>query len=228
MHPDTLSVLETFESEGLTLSQRYRQEASLPRRTDKAKIYFIPSGTFPIFQEEDWEDLPDIEQEHDKVLSYLRQQDPDIRRGDIIVIEEQLDENNRGDIGKFAFDDEKIISWNSDPESPGARFLPEEFQVITEFPIHYWSEAFDDSSEMHVPFDFRQNIAQPEIYPFPGTSMLALSFRDKYHILGEEYGTDGLFIEEIKNLKYFSVTNYPFHNLDTNHLLIAPNVYTPR
>lgn len=216
----------------MALAQRYRHLATLPRRPDKAKVHFIPSGLFGIFGYEEWEFLN--EGDYDEVLSYLRQQDPDIIRGDIIVIEEHINEDERADMGKMAFDGENIINWNLDGEMPDIRFLPTEFQVVSEFPLQYWSEVFDDPTEMLVPFDFKkqmpdfrsENIASFDVQEEPDGGftlvaptdrpgrterMLVIPFRDSngtvYNILGHAYGIGGPFENEVKVLKYFGVLN---------------------
>lgn len=225
-----LIITELSDTIATMLADRFRQLSRLPRQNNRAKIFFIPRGLFSIFADDEWVSLPDIEEEHDRVLNYLRQQG-DLRRGDIIIVEERLDDSNRADLGKFAFDGEKIIRWTCDPECSDGRFIPEEFQVIMEFPIRYWDNAFDSPDDMYVPFDVAQhlpNITSANIYPAKGfepfLQMEALPFLGRdgqvYYIIGSTTSSNYDFDTDVKHQKYFEVVD--------DYTLEYPNVCTPR
>lgn len=65
----------------------------------------------------------------------------DVQRGDIVVLEDHLDDSQLNNNGKMAYNGKHLISWKL---YEGRRFLPVEFQAIIEFPIHYWDDAFDN------------------------------------------------------------------------------------
>ena len=113
------------------LADRYRRLSLLPRQPDRAKIHLIGPGIL----HEEWEDLlddPDIIQ---TIMDYLRANnggvEPDLRRGDVLVVEDYLEEEERVDTGKFSasgpllhggVNEPSFIPWNNDPE--GNELLP--------------------------------------------------------------------------------------------------------
>ncbi len=108
----------------------YRQER-------RAKVYSIEIGnmyepTSPSSPEEDLFTKIDS-------LKILRQQNVDLRRGDIV---------NLTRFGKLASVDDQFIfdgvkierSWG-EPDDYDGVMVPPEFMVITEFPVQYWKDA---------------------------------------------------------------------------------------
>ena len=224
-----------------SLAQRFRRLSQLPRRPDRAKIHFLPRGAVPSLSEEDWEDVAEGNEE---LLAYLQQRD--LRRGDIIVVEEHLEDDERRDRGKLAFDGEEIVSWNFDEDR--ARFLPRQFQVVKEFPLQYWSEVFDNPDEALVPFDFSrrlEGLSDLRIHTIraPRGIMKTIPFQDQqgqvYYILGDENNFMGDFERVLPHLDYFGVLNprsgsYDYFSaerlpggVDADRVLFIPSVGTP-
>jgi hypothetical protein len=104
------------------------------------------------------------------ILKYLKRKDKGtlkLTRGDLIYLEPELGYRNSG---KYIFDGKEIkdLNYDIDPSRaatsevdprPCSRVnedygsIPEEFQVITEFPIHYWDNRIEHNTL--VPFNFK-------------------------------------------------------------------------
>jgi hypothetical protein len=235
------------------LIRRFRQIATSPRREDKAQVYMIPPGALPEregydpFEYDVWEDI--IAELELNILWYCRYKGPPIRRGDIIMIEARLNqEGAQGgqDVGKLAFDGQHVIRWESMGDD--MRFLPETFQVIGEFPLQYWSDVFDDSDEMYVPFDFEERL--PNI---PLTNIVTLQTKrgpmrvlpihdqrgHSYYIIWHHPGTFGDVEELFNQLRYFGTLDATFSHsgyhglnqviqgLTLENTLVVPNIIIP-
>jgi hypothetical protein len=85
------------------------------------------------------------------ILKYLKTKDKKslkLTRGDLIYLELELGYRNKG---KYIFNGKEIMDLNFEVDDNGN--VPMEFQVITEFPIHYWDGRI--SHNTLVPFDFK-------------------------------------------------------------------------
>lgn len=213
------------------LAERFRVLAQRQRLPDRAQIHFIPKGAFPGLEYYDWEDYTVAV----KVLEYLEGKKTDLVRGDIIVVEEQL--SNEGfNYGKFAFDGENVISWEIDPNNYKVRFLPREFQVIKEFTLQYWVDAYDYDRDMIVPFSFRDNLFGQDLMVLNEPEGEVIPFLDdkgtKYHIIipgSNIQGIGGSNVEQdLQHIMYFEILSSDDERLskkyDPRFTLLLPSV----
>lgn len=71
-----------------------------------------------------------------------------IRRGDVVHLEAA---DNYRNTGKYIYDGYRIINLNYDYDEYGA--VPNEFKVIDEFPIHYWTSVIAHNGIVHFNSD---------------------------------------------------------------------------
>ena len=212
----------------MDLIDKYRQLGLQPRKSNKAKIFFIEESKFPSigdYDEYSW-DIELIKDNADREIVEIVGEN-NIQRGDVVVFEElvgskQIIDENRiiyGDYGKLIYDGEKLIPWtklceNDDKDEEDNKdvryFIPQEFQVILEFPIQYWEYAFDE--EAHVPLRLNLFDMITEEIKIPNhehIGLKALNFNlnnGDYSIIGLEYH-EGTFEDQLPGINYFGVAN---------------------
>lgn len=129
-----------------------------PRLDGHARVHHVSDGVSR--NSEEYEPCLTDEELADG-LTYLRLQNADLRRGDIIVFDELT--GYRSD-GLAFFDGEQIIHPEDEPDDYGT--IPRQFQVITNgVPIDYWHGAGDASNlfdwhNNYVWFDHRDVVDQ--------------------------------------------------------------------
>lgn len=221
----------------MSLIEKYRRLSQLPRREDRAKIHMIG----PDVMGEEWEDFLDNDEDivH-RIRNYLEAiGDTDIRRGDVFVVEDDLNEDEQADSGKFsALSPTRFVRWEIDYEgSPEVRFLPTELQVTEEFPLHYWDEVFDNPREMYVPFHywdhFRGVVEDLVIEPLAddpdrlGTSFVARDGKT-YYIISKSGDSVRSFRKSINDLEYYEIKNNRADSeYDYDAILFVPGIVTP-
>ncbi len=127
---------------------KMRQLAALPRRPNRAHVHLIQYDDF--YFDYDVDELPEITS-NDALHAFLSKPNIDLKRGDFVCYDFYLGYRNEG---KAIYDGTKIVDLSFDPDDYGS--IPEEFQVIVEFPPMYWSEVIDNNN--NVPFNFKMNI----------------------------------------------------------------------
>ena len=157
----------------------------------RAAVYYHPFGG----EGSDREDDPDLEEVLQEIRLRDLLQDRDRRRGDIL-----MDSNERGlpdtpdqpytdhgyrHNGIYIFDGTKITHLESNgPDDYGT--IPEEYQVVTEFPPMYWSHVLNHNA--YVPFDVRRHLG--ELNPQFATQIVRTDGRGA-HIVYPFTGPDG-------------------------------------
>lgn len=136
----------------MDLPIRYKKaqypEITEKRRPDRAKVWLVTwSELLKIAPElkdfwldihntldlaEENEDM-DTKEIFEKIAQHLQKKYSDLRRGDMIYLQPELGYRNEG---IYIYDGEKIQRLTADIIDYG--HIPGEFEVITEFPIHYW------------------------------------------------------------------------------------------
>lgn len=247
-------------------SVRYLQLSNLPRRSDKARIHYVPKGATDVFKGNDFvhaaQDFApgtNIEEMKEKLLDeiinefadseagmeaimYLRSIGRDFQEGDIIAIGDFVDREGPEHIGLYGYINksseahpERLLRFESD-EDNAYMFLPREYQIITKFPLHYWSDLpenivpFDLSK---VTFDFKKDLYKLDPEKYAGFQQ-ALPFQHGekvYYILIQNMYDFELYYLD---LKYFEVREssdeiwselpYP---LNFENTLFIPDVNTP-
>ena len=216
----------------MDLIDKYRQLGLQPRKLNRAKIFFIEESKFPSigdYNEYSWDEELIKDGADREIVEIIGESN--LRRGDVVVFEELVgnkqirDENTiiHGDYGKLIYDGEKLIPWTKlddeddydeedehDDDRDVRYFIPEEFQVILEFPIQYWEYAFDE--EGHVPLRLNLFDMITEEIKIPNhehIGLKALNFNlnnEDYSIIGLEYH-EGTFEDELPGINYFGIAN---------------------
>jgi hypothetical protein len=125
----------------------------------RARLIQIPSNLLPeddLFLDyydnmADGDDVIDVLNHSPDIRAFL--QDAKIRRGDVIHLEPSGDYRNDG---KFMYDGHNIVPLDYSLDDYGA--VPASFQVIREFPIHYWQGIIVHNAIVH--FDIRPYLDQ--------------------------------------------------------------------
>ena len=144
-----------------------------PRLTDRAYVHLIYESELPGWKDLDWVttlhggDNDDLRREVKRILEI---RGDEVRRGDLIYLEPFLYENPRFteedkiklDEGKLIFDglnvmplDFILATYRNENQSDRPYFIPEQFQVIVEFPIRYWQGRIHN---FWVNFNFKKHI----------------------------------------------------------------------
>jgi hypothetical protein len=135
------------------------------RRPDRAKVWLVSAAELLSIEPE----LANLWPEHltldqvsltgiDKrdvfkqIACLLRRREPDLQRGDMVYLEPELGYRNDG---IYIYDGRTMVSLTTDIIDYG--HIPAEFEVISEFPIHYW-EGRNHHNDL-VPFDMAINFA---------------------------------------------------------------------
>lgn len=136
----------------------------------------------------------------------------DVRRGDIIFVEDYLGCHNDG---KLIFNGKAVIPLSDTPDEYGS--IPEEFQAISEFPVLYWDNIISHNG--YVPFNFSKHIPHPSPNQFlihDNRPYFRFEFTDRftYYIIPDiPYGWNRETFETcLKSATYFE--NYVWYQLD--------------
>lgn len=124
----------------------------------RAHVHYIPVQN---------DEEPDL----DRALQDLQGEGVELRRGDLVLDSTEWRPSSNPDDprpegsyrhdGIYIYDGTRILPLNHDgPDDYGS--IPEQFQVITEFPTMYWSHVLNHSS--WVPFDFREHLGQVDAH----------------------------------------------------------------
>lgn len=148
---------------------------------DRASVWLVPTKILlqleprleEIWTEKHFQTLADLDAIYQqifspkkifaKIIRYLKQTVPNLNRGDLVLLEPELGYRNNG---KYFYDGETLMPPEMTADDAG--HIPNEFQVITEFPINYWEGQMDHNSL--VPFDVEANftsIGEEEIVWLP-------------------------------------------------------------
>ncbi len=154
------------------MSFEYPPEVYEPRIANRAFVHLIYESELPELRPLDWED--DLNRgDNDALFHEIKRifeiRGDEVRRGDLIYLEQFLFENPRflwpphttaywSDRGKLIFDGLNVIPLTYDVDryrsQSSAYFIPEQFQVIMEFPIRYWQGRIRNS---YVNLDIEKN-----------------------------------------------------------------------
>lgn len=139
----------------LTPLDDYIQLAHKPRDPNRCQVHLLKGPSELMDNYDFWQfvDLQDEPAFQDALTEELRTH-LDIRRGDVVFIEDYLGYRNNG---MMIFNGKRVIPLDSEPDDYGT--VPKEFQVITEFPIMYWCDTITHNS--YVPFNFSKHIPNP-------------------------------------------------------------------
>ena len=176
------------------LRNHYADLSALPRRPNRARYYLIPDR-IPGTRDPEWYAIltDNNRNEAFELQNYIISRDSnkgsknigssgDLLRGDIAVISHQLDSAERG---LLIFNGSSFDAFEED--TYGNPFLPPDYQVITEFPIQYWSDMFSTL----VPFNFVDSLGAVKyanliqtitgyLYPFKSNEVIYYIFADNY------------------------------------------------
>lgn len=152
------------------MSPELPSEIYEPRLTDRAYVHFIYASELPEWYGRDWVTSAN-EGDNDDLLRdvnrVLKMRGDDVQRGDLIYLEPFLYETSsmkhslvvNSDEGKLIFDGINVMPLDYIEDryrgEGNPYFIPEQFQVITEFPIRYWEDRIHN---YWVPFNVRKHL----------------------------------------------------------------------
>jgi hypothetical protein len=160
-----------------------------PLSTKRAKLFALdetelrrllpeidPDDGTMFFQAKNWKEC---------FLQDLANKGQTIARGDIISM--PLYGEDKDDTDKWVFDGQKIYEFEMQMDKG---LLPEQFQVIREFPINYWQGVLD---KPFVPYDFGKHHPQAELEDIEVVKVGSMTYfyypvfgqdiKDKYKII---------------------------------------------
>lgn len=184
--------------------QKWRNLCEQPRRPDRAKCYYLNAVRLSAIDgltKENYSEREYMDEIYNLLVGEF------VRRGDVILLEPFLGYRNDG---KLLYDGNQIIDLGREMDEYGN--IPEDFQVIEEFPPLYWIDFIEHNE--YVPFNFAERLPDASVNTVREINeVLTFFFRDAknniYAIIEDEPSdlNSEQFLNELKEATYFNIFN---------------------